>query len=65
MEAWVWDLGASSFWLQSRRWNVSVFLRLDSIEIDEPLLDRIAGEPRLMPHFHLSLQAGDDMILKR
>ena len=25
----------------------------------------IAGDPRLMPHFHLSLQAGDDMILKR
>jgi threonylcarbamoyladenosine tRNA methylthiotransferase MtaB len=38
---------------------------LDSIEIDEPLHELIAGEPRLMPHFHLSLQAGDDMILKR
>jgi threonylcarbamoyladenosine tRNA methylthiotransferase MtaB len=38
---------------------------IDSIEIDEPLFDLIAGEPRLMPHFHLSLQAGDDMILKR
>jgi len=38
---------------------------LDSIEIDEHLLELIAGEPRLMPHFHLSLQAGDDMILKR
>ena len=38
---------------------------LDSIEIDEALLELIAGEPRLMPHFHLSLQAGDDMILKR
>jgi threonylcarbamoyladenosine tRNA methylthiotransferase MtaB len=38
---------------------------LDSIEIDEPLYELIAGEPRLMPHFHLSLQAGDDMILKR
>ena len=38
---------------------------LDSIEIDEALLQLIAGEPRLMPHFHLSLQAGDDMILKR
>ncbi|MGI8704829.1 MAG: MiaB/RimO family radical SAM methylthiotransferase [Sphingomicrobium sp.] len=38
---------------------------LDSIEIDEPLLELIAGEQRLMPHFHLSLQAGDDMILKR
>lgn len=38
---------------------------LDEIEIDEPLFDLIAGEPRLLPHFHLSLQAGDDMILKR
>lgn len=38
---------------------------LDSIEIDSALLELIAGEPRLMPHFHLSLQAGDDMILKR
>ena len=38
---------------------------LDSIEIDHALLELIAGEPRLMPHFHLSLQAGDDMILKR
>jgi threonylcarbamoyladenosine tRNA methylthiotransferase MtaB len=38
---------------------------LDSIEIDEELFDLIAGEPRLMPHFHLSLQAGDDLVLKR
>jgi len=38
---------------------------LDSIEIDEPLFELIAGEPRLMPHFHLSLQAGDDLVLKR
>ena len=38
---------------------------LDSIEIDCALLELIGGEPRLMPHFHLSLQAGDDMILKR
>ena len=38
---------------------------LDSVELDEPLFELIAGEPRLMPHFHLSLQAGDDMILKR
>ena len=38
---------------------------LDSIEIDDALFDLIGGEPRLMPHFHLSLQAGDDMILKR
>ncbi|MGP1353122.1 MAG: tRNA (N(6)-L-threonylcarbamoyladenosine(37)-C(2))-methylthiotransferase MtaB [Parasphingopyxis sp.] len=38
---------------------------LDSIEIDERLFDIITGEPRFMPHLHLSLQAGDDMILKR
>jgi threonylcarbamoyladenosine tRNA methylthiotransferase MtaB len=38
---------------------------LDSIEIDDALFELIAGEPRLMPHFHLSLQAGDDMMLKR
>jgi threonylcarbamoyladenosine tRNA methylthiotransferase MtaB len=38
---------------------------LDSIEIDDALFELIAGERRLMPHFHLSLQSGDDMILKR
>lgn len=38
---------------------------LDSIEIDAALFELIAGERRLLPHFHLSLQAGDDMILKR
>jgi len=38
---------------------------LDSIEIDDALFELVAGEARLMPHFHLSLQAGDDMILKR
>jgi threonylcarbamoyladenosine tRNA methylthiotransferase MtaB len=38
---------------------------LDSIEIDDALMELIAGEPRLLPHFHLSLQAGDDLILKR
>ena len=38
---------------------------LDPCEVDEPLLDLIAHEGRLMPHVHLSLQAGDDMILKR
>ncbi|MEO8176829.1 MAG: radical SAM protein [Sphingomicrobium sp.] len=38
---------------------------LDSIEIDQALFELIAGEPRLLPHFHLSLQAGDDLILKR
>jgi threonylcarbamoyladenosine tRNA methylthiotransferase MtaB len=38
---------------------------LDSIEIDDALHETIAGEPRLMPHFHLSLQAGDDLVLKR
>jgi threonylcarbamoyladenosine tRNA methylthiotransferase MtaB len=38
---------------------------LDSIEVDERLADLITGEPRIMPHVHLSLQSGDDMILKR
>jgi threonylcarbamoyladenosine tRNA methylthiotransferase MtaB len=38
---------------------------LDGVEIDEALFALIAGEPRLMPHFHLSLQSGDDLILKR
>jgi threonylcarbamoyladenosine tRNA methylthiotransferase MtaB len=38
---------------------------IDSIEADENLMQAIATEPRLMPHLHLSLQAGDDMILKR
>jgi threonylcarbamoyladenosine tRNA methylthiotransferase MtaB len=38
---------------------------IDSVEIDDRLLDLICGEPRLMPHLHLSLQSGDDMILKR
>ena len=38
---------------------------IDSIEADRDLLDVIASDERLMPHLHLSLQAGDDMILKR
>lgn len=38
---------------------------IDSVEADDDLMDCIATEPRLMPHLHLSLQAGDDMILKR
>ena len=38
---------------------------IDSIEADEALMQAIATEPRLMPHLHLSLQHGDDLILKR
>jgi len=38
---------------------------LDSIEADPELMRAIAEEERLMPHFHLSAQSGDDMILKR
>ncbi|MGH1398979.1 MAG: tRNA (N(6)-L-threonylcarbamoyladenosine(37)-C(2))-methylthiotransferase MtaB [Alphaproteobacteria bacterium] len=38
---------------------------LDPAEIDDDLWQLIAEEPRLMPHLHLSLQSGDDMILKR
>ncbi|WP_353227587.1 MiaB/RimO family radical SAM methylthiotransferase [Novosphingobium sp.] len=38
---------------------------LDGVEIDDQLFDIVTGEPRVMPHIHLSLQAGDDMVLKR
>ena len=38
---------------------------LDPVEIDDDLYRLLAEEPRLMPHLHLSAQAGDDMILKR
>jgi threonylcarbamoyladenosine tRNA methylthiotransferase MtaB len=38
---------------------------IDSVESDPDLIDALADEPRLMPHLHLSLQAGDDLILKR
>ena len=38
---------------------------IDSIEADDNLMQAIATEPRLMPHLHLSLQHGDDLILKR
>jgi threonylcarbamoyladenosine tRNA methylthiotransferase MtaB len=38
---------------------------IDSVEADDDLLDALASEPRLMPHLHLSLQSGDDLILKR
>jgi threonylcarbamoyladenosine tRNA methylthiotransferase MtaB len=38
---------------------------IDSVEADRDLLDALANEARLMPHLHLSLQAGDDLILKR
>ena len=38
---------------------------IDAVEVDDDLLDALANELRLMPHLHLSLQAGDDLILKR
>ena len=38
---------------------------IDGVEIDDRLFDLITQEPRVMPHVHLSLQAGDNMILKR
>ena len=38
---------------------------IDSVEADADLLDALGDEPRLMPHLHLSLQHGDDLILKR
>jgi threonylcarbamoyladenosine tRNA methylthiotransferase MtaB len=38
---------------------------IDAVEADRDLIDAFAGDARLMPHLHLSLQAGDDLILKR
>src|SRR6185369_8396961 len=38
---------------------------IDSVEADPGLLDAFASDTRLMPHLHLSLQSGDDLILKR
>ncbi|MFZ1814966.1 MAG: tRNA (N(6)-L-threonylcarbamoyladenosine(37)-C(2))-methylthiotransferase MtaB [Rhizobiaceae bacterium] len=38
---------------------------IDSIEVEEALMEVIAGEPRFLPYLHLSLQHGDDLILKR
>jgi threonylcarbamoyladenosine tRNA methylthiotransferase MtaB len=38
---------------------------IDAVEVDDDLYRLLADEPRLMPHIHISLQAGDDMILKR
>jgi threonylcarbamoyladenosine tRNA methylthiotransferase MtaB len=38
---------------------------LDCIELDERLFETATGEPRFMPHLHMSFQAGDDMVLKR
>ena len=38
---------------------------IDAVEADDDLMDALAGDRRLMPHLHLSLQAGDDLILKR
>jgi threonylcarbamoyladenosine tRNA methylthiotransferase MtaB len=38
---------------------------IDSIEVDPALFDAVAGDARVMPHLHLSLQSGDNMILKR
>jgi threonylcarbamoyladenosine tRNA methylthiotransferase MtaB len=47
---------------EMRRLRIS---SVDSIEVDRDLLDVIANDERLMPHLHLSLQSGDDLILKR
>ena len=38
---------------------------IDAVEVDDDMYDLLANEPRLMPHMHISLQSGDDMILKR
>ena len=47
---------------QLRRLRLS---SIDQIEVDARLMEAIAEEPRLMPHLHLSLQSGDDIVLKR
>jgi threonylcarbamoyladenosine tRNA methylthiotransferase MtaB len=47
---------------QLRRLRLS---SLDPVEIDDDLLALLGDEPRLMPHLHLSVQAGDDLVLKR
>jgi threonylcarbamoyladenosine tRNA methylthiotransferase MtaB len=73
LTSWGHDLpGAPSFTGLVRRIlkNVPMLQRLrlsslDPAEIDDELLELFANEPRLMPHLHLSLQAGDDLILKR
>jgi threonylcarbamoyladenosine tRNA methylthiotransferase MtaB len=41
------------------------FSSVDGVEMDSELLELVAFEPRVMPHLHLSLQSGDDLILKR
>src|SRR6185295_14704294 len=38
---------------------------LDPVEVDEELIGLVGSEPRLMPHLHLSLQSGDDLVLRR
>lgn len=38
---------------------------IDAVEMDDAFFELLASEPRLMPHLHVSLQAGDDMVLKR
>ena len=38
---------------------------IDAVEVDDDMYRLLADEPRLMPHIHISLQAGDDMVLKR
>lgn len=47
---------------QLKRWRLS---SIDPAAMDERLFNLLVGEPRLMPHVHLSIQAGDDLILKR
>src|SRR3546814_6702069 len=57
-----WSSDVCSSDLELKRLRLS---SLDAIELDSDLKRLVAEEPRLMPHLHLSLQAGDDMILKR
>ena len=56
---------SSAFSRTCPNWRGCGCPRSNSVEADADLLDALANEPRLMPHLHLSLQAGDDLILKR
>ena len=70
LTSWGQDLGQSLGALVAAILRETAIPRLrlssvDGVELDEHLLDLLASEPRLMPHLHLSLQHGHDLILKR
>ncbi|MGC6475127.1 MAG: tRNA (N(6)-L-threonylcarbamoyladenosine(37)-C(2))-methylthiotransferase MtaB [Parvibaculales bacterium] len=72
MTSWGADIGEAGLGvlIQAILKNVPDLMRLrlssvDAVELEPKLLDMVVEEPRVMPHLHLSLQAGDNMILKR